>query len=39
MFNLGSFLEGPSYAVLNEIFAQFRGDEGYARPTRFDVLV
>tara|TARA_B100000401_G_C52716972_1_gene676691 strand:+ start:99 stop:824 length:726 start_codon:yes stop_codon:yes gene_type:complete len=39
MFNLGSFLEGPSYAVLNEIFAQFRGDEGYARPTRFDVLL
>ena len=37
-FNLGSFLEGTAFAVLDEIFAEFRSDDGFARPTRYEVF-
>ena len=37
--NLGSFTEGASYAVLNEVFAEFRSDKGFARPSRYEVLL
>ena len=37
-FNLGSFVEAVAYAGLNEIFAEFRGDDGFARPARYEVF-
>ena len=37
-FNLGSFLEGTAFAVLDEVFAEFRSDDGFARPTRYEVF-
>ena len=37
-FNLGSFLEGTAFAVLDEIFAEFRSDDGFARPNRYEVF-
>ncbi len=37
-FNLGSFLEGTAFAVLDEIFAEFRSDDGFARPSRYEVF-
>ena len=37
--NLGSFTEGATYAVLNEVFAEFRSDKGFARPSRYEVLL
>ena len=37
-FNLGSFIESAAYAALDEIFAEFRSDDGFARPTRYEVF-
>ena len=37
-FNLGSFLEAAAYAGLDEIFATFRSDDGFARPSRYEVF-
>ena len=37
-WNLGSFVEATAYAGLNEIFAEFRGDDGFARPSRYEVF-
>ena len=37
-FNLGSFLEGTAFGVLNEVFAEFRSDDGFARPNRYEVF-
>ena len=37
--NLGSFTEGATYAVLNDVFAEFRSDKGFARPSRYEVLL
>ena len=36
-FNLGSFVEATAYAVLDEVFAEFRSDDGYARPSRYEI--
>ena len=36
-FNLGSFVEATAYAVLDEIFAEFRSDDGLARPSRYEI--
>ena len=38
-FNLGKMVEGPSYEVLNEILGQYRTTEGYARPSRYEILL
>jgi hypothetical protein len=38
-FNLGKMVEGPAYAVLNEIFSEFRSDDGVAIPSRYEVLL
>ena len=35
-FNLGSFVEAIAYAGLEEIFATFRSDDGFARPNRYE---
>ena len=32
-------LEGTAYAVLNEILEQFRGKGGFARPSRYEVIL
>ena len=37
-FNLGSFVEAAAYAGLDEIFAEFRSDDGFARPSRYEVF-
>ena len=37
-FNLGSFVEAAAYAGLDEIFATFRSDDGFARPARYEVF-
>jgi len=38
-FNLGKVLEGTAYGVLNEILAEFRSDDGYALPSRYEVVI
>ena len=38
-FNLGKMAEGPSYAVLNEILGDYRTNDGFARPSRYEVLL
>ena len=37
-FNLGSLIESAAYAALDEIFAEFRSDDGFARPSRYEVF-
>ena len=38
-FNLGSFVEAIAYAGLEEIFATFRSDDGFARPNSYEVTI
>ena len=38
-FNLGRLLEGTAYGVMNEILAEFRSDDGYALPSRYEVVL
>ena len=38
-FNLGKMVEGPSYAVLNEILGEYRTNEGFSRPSRYEILL
>ena len=35
-WNLGSFVEATAFASLNEVFATFRGDDGFAKPCRYE---
>ena len=35
-WNLGSFVEATAFASLNEVFATFRGKDGFARPSRYE---
>ena len=35
-WNLGSFVEATAFAALDEIFATFRSDDGFARPSRYE---
>ena len=37
--NFGSKIEGTAYAVLNEIFGVFRGKGGFARPSRYEIII
>ena len=37
-WNLGSFVEATAFASLNEVFATFRGKDGFARPSRYEVF-
>ena len=34
-----SLLDGFAYGVLNEILATFRSQDGYARPTKYEVII
>jgi len=36
IFNLGSFVEATAFAALDEVFATFRSDDGFARPARYE---
>ena len=38
-FNLGRFLEGGAYAILNEAIAELHSDDVMARPNRYEVLL
>ena len=38
-FNLGKLLEGSAYGVMNEILAEFRSDDGFAKPSRYEVVL
>ena len=38
-FNLGRLLEGTMYGVINEILAEFRSDDGFALPSRYEVVL
>ena len=35
-WGLGSFLEATAYAGLDEVFAEFRSADGFARPSRYE---
>jgi len=38
-FNLGGLIEGTAYGVLNEILAEFHSDDGFALPSRYEVVI
>ena len=38
-FNIGGLLEGTAYGVLNEILAEFHSDDGFALPSRYEVVI
>ena len=38
-WGLGSFVEATAYAVLDEIFAEFRSGDGFARPSRYEIML
>ena len=38
-FNLGRLLEGSAYGVINEILAEFHSDDGFALPSRYEVVM
>ena len=38
-FNLGKLVEGPAFAVLNEVLGEFRSDDGMALPSRYEVVL
>ena len=38
-FNLGRLLEGTAYGVINEVLAEFRSDDGFALPSRYEVVL
>ena len=35
----GPLLEGTAYGILNEILSEFRSGDGYARPSRYEILI
>ena len=37
--NIGGLLEGTAYGVINEILSGFRSDDGYAKPSRYEVTL
>ena len=39
MAELGNFIEGTAFGVLNDILAGFRSNDGYAQPNRYEVLI
>jgi hypothetical protein len=36
---LPKFLEGASFGVMNDILSEFRSNEGYARPNKYEVII
>ena len=33
-FNVSGFLDSVAYGILDEVFAEFRSNDGFARPSR-----
>ena len=38
-FNVSGFLDSVAYGILDEVFAEFRSDDGFARPSRYEILL
>ena len=38
-YNIGKFLEGTAYGVINEVLSGFRSEDGYAKPSRYEVTL
>ena len=38
-FNIGGFLEGTAYGVINEVLSGFRDNTGFAKPSRYEVTL
>ena len=36
---MANFIEGTAFGVLNDILSAFRSNEGYALPSRYEVLI
>ena len=36
---IAQFLEGTAFGVLNDVISLFRSNEGYALPSRYEVLI
>jgi hypothetical protein len=36
---LGRFIEGTAFGVMNDILSSFHSDDGYAQPSRFEVII
>ena len=34
-----NFLEGGAYGLLNDVLSMFQGNDGYAQPNRYEVLI
>ena len=33
------FLEGAAFGVLNDIVSEFRSNEGYAKPNKYEIII
>ncbi len=38
-YNIGKFLEGTAYGVINEVLSGFRSEDGYAKPSRYEITL
>ena len=38
-FNVSGFLDSVAFSVIDEIFAEFRSDDGFARPSRYEIVL
>ena len=36
---MANFIEGTAFGVLNDVLSAFRSNEGYALPSRYEVLI
>ena len=36
---MANFIEGTAFGVFNDILSAFRSNEGYALPSRYEVLI
>lgn len=36
---LKSFIEGAAFGILNDILSEFRSNEGYAKPNKYEVII
>ena len=39
MVKIPNFLEATAHGVLNDILSQFRSDEGYAQPNKYEIVI
>ena len=36
---IAQFLEGTAFGVLNDVLSAFRSNEGYALPSRYEIVI